>query len=117
MRLFEGTPFDIPPQCTHCGLLERECKCPPKVKARIAPNQQTASVSLEKRKKGKTVTVVTGLTAVANDLPDLLSKLKNACGAGGTANQDTIEVQGDHVFRIRSLLAEIGYRVQGGRQG
>ena len=79
----------------------------------IPPNKQTAKLAVEKRKKGKVVTVVRGLTAEANDFPALLARLKNACGAGGTLDGESLEVQGDHLERLRKLLGEIGYKVRG----
>jgi translation initiation factor 1 len=112
MRLFEGTPFDIPPKCDHCGLLEKDCKCPPEVKSRIEPRLQTAHLRIEKRKKGKSVTVISGLAAVANDFPSLVTNLKNLCGAGGTIVGDTVEIQGEHLAKIRDHLLKIGYRVK-----
>lgn len=113
MRLFEGTQFDIPPRCERCEKLESECQCPPlpdPPPARVPPSKQTAKIQKEKRKKGKVVTVIRGLDE--HDLPDLLVKLKNACGAGGTIKEVTIEIQGDHDERIAKLLTEIGYRVK-----
>jgi translation initiation factor 1 len=112
MRLFEGTPFDIPPKCDLCGRLDSECTCSAKMKARVAPEKQIATLRLEKRKEGKIVTVICGLTDVANDLPDVLTKLKNACGAGGTIEGDLLEIQGDHLRRIREQLTQMGYRVK-----
>ncbi|MFO0817707.1 MAG: translation initiation factor [Pirellulales bacterium] len=114
MRLFEGTPWDRPPLCDRCGELESACKCPPLPEPqapRKPPEKQRARVQVEKRAKGKLVTVVRGLAAEDNDLPALLTQLKSACGAGGTVKDDTIEVQGDHRNRINDLLAQIGYRV------
>ena len=114
MRLFEGTQFDRPPKCDRCGELESDCRCPPAAPpppVRIAPEKQTAKVTVEKRKKGKQVTVVRGLSAVGNDLPELLTRLKTICGAGGTVKDDTLEIQGNHVERIRRALQEIGYRI------
>ncbi len=58
------------------------------------------------------MTVVRGLAAAENDLPALLTQLKNHCGAGGTINDEQIEIQGDHLNRIRQALTEIGYRVK-----
>ena len=113
MRLFAGTPFDIPPKCDRCGALEPDCKCPPLPAGRLPPSQQTAKLSIEKRKKGKVVTVVRGLSEHANDLPTLLSQLKSQCGAGGTIQEDCLEIQGDHTERIRTVLSELGYRVKG----
>ena len=112
MRLFAGTPFDRPPTCEQCGKLEADCTCPKKPAAWILPEKQTARLTVEKRKKGKVVTVIRGLAAEANDLPALLSRLKTHCGAGGTLDGDLVEIQGDHLERIGALLAEIGYRVR-----
>src|SRR5688572_7897481 len=103
-RLFAGTPFDRPPRCERCGALETECQCPPGSPPRLAPESQTACVAIEKRKKGKKVTLVRGLSAEGNDLPALLTHLKNACGAGGTLQSGTLEIQGDHRQRIADLL-------------
>jgi translation initiation factor 1 len=112
MRLFEGTPFDIPPKCDRCSKLMSECTCTAAERARVAPEKQIASLRMEKRQKGKVVTVVRGLTAIANDLPALLKTLKNTCGAGGTVDDDTIELQGDHLIKIRTQLEKLGYRVK-----
>ena len=116
MRLFAGTPFDIPPRCERCGKLEAECHCPPpapRAAPHIPPEKQTARLSVEKRKKGKVVTVVRGLAADENDLPSLLSQLKSQCGAGGAIQEDCFEIQGEHLERIRAALQRIGYRVKG----
>ena len=113
MRLFAGTPFDRPPTCDRCGLVEADCKCPPLTPAPIPPEQQTARLAVEKRRKGKVVTVIRGLPAAGNDLAALLTRLKSQCGAGGTIDGDNLEIQGEHIDRIRSLLTEIGYRVRG----
>lgn len=113
MRLFEGTQWDRPPRCERCGELVESCACPPPPKKLTAPNKQTARLTMEKRKKGKLVTVVRGLPVEENDLPALLAKLKAACGAGGTLKNELLEIQGDHLARVRDLLAEAGYRVRG----
>lgn len=81
-------------------------------KTLIPPQKQTARLSVEKRRKGKLVTLVRGLPADGNDLPALLSRFKTTCGAGGTLDGETIEIQGDHRERLRTLLEEAGYRVR-----
>ena len=50
------------------------------------------------------MTVIRGLAAADNDLPVLLTQLKNACGAGGTIDGDLIEIQGDQIDRIQKAL-------------
>ncbi len=108
-RLFAGTPFDRPPRCERCGELESECQCAPEP-PRKPPEKQTARIQVERRKKGKQVTVVRGLSAVDNDLEQLLTQLKTACGAGGTVKGETLEIQGDHIARVRAHLTSLGYR-------
>ncbi|MEX0715298.1 MAG: translation initiation factor [Planctomycetaceae bacterium] len=116
MRLFEGTPFDRPPRCERCGELEAACVCPPPEPVRVPPEKQTARVAVVKRKKGKLVTVVRGLAAADNDLPALLTRLKDICGAGGALKDDALEIQGDQSARVNEALAAIGYRIAGPRR-
>ena len=112
MRLFEGTPFDIPPRCDRCNALEAECDCEPLPTPSIAPEKQTVRIAVEKRKRGKMVTVVRGLADDPPQLADLLSTLKSKCGGGGTIRDGAIEIQGSHVDRLTDLLSEIGYRIR-----
>jgi translation initiation factor 1 len=112
MRLFAGTKYDQPPRCDRCGKLEAECVCSPPASRRLSPASQVARLSLEKRKKGKLVTVIRGLSADGNDLSGLLSRLKSQCGAGGTVQEESLEIQGDHIERISTALRELGYRVK-----
>ncbi len=112
MRLFEGTPWDRPPRCERCGELESECQCPAPAAPRVPPEKQTAKIAVEKRKKGKVVTAIRGLSAHDNDLPALLTELKTACGAGGAVKEDVLEIQGAHADRVRQLLTAKGYRVK-----
>jgi translation initiation factor 1 len=113
-RLFAGTPFDRPPTCDRCGKLESECACPPVVvePVRLAPETQTARLKLEKRPKGKVVTVVGGLDPEGNDLETLAATLKGKCGTGGTVKDGSIELQGDHLAAAESALLGIGYKVR-----
>ena len=115
MRLLEGTSWDRPPRCERCDRLETECTCPPLAppSTLIPPKQQTARLSTEKRKKGKLVTVVRGLSATGNDLSALLSKLKTTIGAGGTMEGEELEIQGEHLVRVRQVLEQLGYKVKG----
>ena len=70
-------------------------------------------VSREKQGRGgKTVTVVRGLVLDAAVLTTTAKQLRAACGAGGTAKDGVIEVQGDHVERVMAWLAQAGHRVR-----
>lgn len=46
-------------------------------------------------------------------IDELGRKLRSACGCGGTTKQRTIEIQGNQVDRIRSVLEQEGFRVAG----
>jgi len=111
-RLFAGTPWDRPPTCERCGKPEPECNCPPPVvdPVRLPPETQTARVRLEKRAKGKLVTVVANLDPEGNDLAGLAAQLKSRCGAGGTVKDGLIELQGDHLTAVETALQALGYK-------
>jgi translation initiation factor 1 len=67
---------------------------------------------LEKRAKGKTVTVIASLDPDGNDLPALAARLKASCGTGGTVKDGWIELQGDHLQAAEKALQEIGYKTK-----
>ena len=100
-----------------CGLLESECACPATAPhaQRLAPAEQTALLSTERRAKGKMVTVIGGLSPIDNDLSELAARLKSVCGAGGTVKDGQIEVQGDHLRAAERALQAIGYKTKARR--
>ena len=113
MRLFAGTPFDIPPTCDRCNALASECQCAPEPESQplIPPHKQRARVAVENRKRGKRMTVIRGLDNNSAQLADLLTQLKNHCGGGGTIRDGNLEIQGSHLERVSTALLELGYRV------
>ncbi len=113
-RLFAGTQWDRPPVCDRCGKLESDCACPKGVKepVRLAPESQTARLAVEKRPRGKLVTIVSDLPPDGNDLADLASRLKAACGAGGTLKDGRIEIQGDRRDAAERALQKLGYQTK-----
>jgi len=58
------------------------------------------------------VTVVRGLDLEAGPLAALGKRLRAACGAGGTAKEGVLEIQGDHCARVIDLLREEGRTVK-----
>jgi translation initiation factor 1 len=56
-------------------------------------------------------TVVWGLSPDETDLRELMSTLKSVCGSGGSVQGDQIELQGEHVDRVKEQLRKMGYRV------
>jgi len=113
MGLLSGTIFDRPPHCDRCEKPESECTCPPLEPVRKPPAKQSVRIGVEKRKHGRMMTVIRDLNPADNDLPALLTRLKNTCGAGGSITEGNLEIQGSHLERIRTELTKIGYRVKG----
>lgn len=62
-----------------------------------------------KGRGGKAVTLVRGLPLEPEALAQLGKQLRTACGAGGTAKDGVIEVQGDHADRVTELLRAQGF--------
>lgn len=78
-----------------------------------APVDQGAAVRVSRESKGrggKTVTLVRGLPLDEAALAALGKRLRAACGAGGTARDGILEIQGDHAERVLALLKEAGWR-------
>lgn len=77
------------------------------------PNQQTVRVQVSRKGRGgKTVTVITGFQHTPDSLAALAKQLKAQCGTGGTAKEDTIEIQGDHAQKLVELLVAKGYQAK-----
>ncbi len=61
-------------------------------------------------RKGKGVTVITGLPLTGAALEDLATRLKRRCGSGGTiTDSGAIEIQGDHRDTLVAELERLGY--------
>ena len=72
--------------------------------------QQKLRVKLDtKQRAGKVVTIVDGFTGTTSDLEELGKKLKTKCGAGGSAKDGFILVQGDYKDKVITWLREWGY--------
>jgi translation initiation factor 1 len=79
----------------------------------IEPSKQRIRVTLDrKRRAGKTITVASGFEHTPESLARLAATLKKKCGAGGTAKEGEIEIQGDHAKRVAEELAKLGYAVR-----
>lgn len=93
--------------CPGCHKPLRKCKCR-LVQDNGNPRQVVdppIRISREsKGRKGKGVTLISGLEMNEADLKSLAKKLKALCGSGGTVKNATIEVQGDHRDQIKLEL-------------
>lgn len=111
--LFAGTSLERPVTCERCGKALLACTCPRGSDGKVLlPKDQPARVRREKR-RGKLVTVISGLDPKATDLHALLKSLKTTLGAGGTVADGEVEVQGDHRDKVIAVLVRMGYPAKG----
>ena len=98
--------------CPACGKPVGECAC--RQERKVVPvGDGIVRVGREtKGRKGKGVTVITGLPLDESGLQELATDLKRRWGAGGTVKGTTIEIQGDHRDLLVAELIQRGYTVK-----
>jgi translation initiation factor 1 len=77
-------------------------------KAAPTPDGTRIRIRLDRRASGRLVTVVSGLPGLPADIAALARTLKTACGAGGTVDGHTLELQGDQREKVEAALAARG---------
>jgi translation initiation factor 1 len=100
--------------CPECARPISECRCRRSKPAQAAPGvgkgDGIVRVGREtKGRKGKGVTVVSGLPLAGAALEELATRLKKRCGSGGTVHEGVIEIQGDHRDTLVAELEKLGH--------
>jgi len=104
--------------CPECARPLTDCRCRRSQTARpVAPaacrGDDVVRVGREtKGRKGKGVTVITGVPLAGDALEALATQLKKRCGSGGTVDGSAIEIQGDHRALLVEELGKLGYTVR-----
>lgn len=88
--------------CPRCGLPEELCVCD-----EMTREGQRIRVRSDKRRYGKVVTLVDGFKDV--DVHKIAKELKRRLACGGTSKNDKIELQGDHVRKVKDVLTNMGF--------
>ncbi|MBT1443286.1 stress response translation initiation inhibitor YciH [Shewanella sp. JM162201] len=85
----------------------------PKAEAEVPKGDGIVRIHRDsKGRKGKGVSIISGLGLDSAALKELAQKLKKQCGCGGTVKDFDIEVQTDNREQLKSLLEKQGFTVK-----
>ncbi len=97
--------------CSDCGQPQTACRCVKQ--SSLKKGDGFVRVQREtKGRKGKGVTLITGLYLEPQQLKALAKELKKRCGTGGTVKDGVIEIQGDQRDLLLDLLRQRGLKVK-----
>lgn len=103
---------EIGTTCPKCGWRLKDCRCNKKPES-ITKGDGIVRIQREtKGRKGKGVTLISGIPLAAGELKVLAKTLKQKCGTGGTIKNGVIEIQGDHRDLLLGLLQDKGWQVK-----
>ncbi len=100
---------EIGANCPACGKVLKNCICKQKTSkgdGRIRVERQT------KGRKGKGVSLISGLPLVEKELKIIAKELKQRCGCGGTVKNGIIEIQTDQRDLLIAELEKRGYQAR-----
>ena len=89
--------------CPTCGLPKQACVC-----NEIAKSAQHIKVTIVKRRYGKISTIVSGFEK-SIDIKSIAKTLKNELACGGTNKGNEIELQGNHLKKVKPILVKLGF--------
>ena len=101
--------------CPECNKPVASCICVKKQPAVHLNPKNDGIVRLmreTKGRKGKGVTLITGLPLDTAELKKLSKTLKQKCGSGGSIKNGIIEIQGDHRDVLEKEIRSLGYKVK-----
>lgn len=101
--------------CPICEKYFEHCSCKQVRQQSTPPTKSDGIVRVgreTKGRKGKGVSLVTGVPLDGEALKKLAKELKQKCGTGGTVKDGVIEIQGDHRDMLIELLQARGWTVK-----
>lgn len=90
--------------CEKCGLPKDICVC-----EELAKGKQRITIKTVERRFGKKMTVVEGINSKDVDMKELTKKLKSKLACGGTLKNGRIELQGNHIMKVKEELIRLGF--------
>lgn len=90
--------------CPICGLNKDLCVCDV-----IAKEKQKIRVRIEERRYGKKITIVECSDSKESELKEIAKTLKTHLACGGTIKDGLIELQGDHIKKVKEELIKLGF--------
>ena len=99
-------------RCPNCLRPVRECVCRKGAPGKAASDGVVRISRETQGRKGKGVTVISGLGLPAAELESLATELKKRCGSGGSVENGRIEIQGDHRDRLVEELTRRGWKAK-----
>ena len=98
--------------CPKCKEPNAGCACS-KSAATLPSGDGVVRVGREtKGRKGKGMTLISGVPLPTDELKKLAKELKQKCGTGGTLKDGVIEIQGDHRDALIEMLKARGWMVK-----
>ena len=101
--------------CSECGKPVEQCQCK-NSRDQVLGDGKVRILRETKGRKGKGVTLITGLPLNEKELKALAKELKQRCSTGGAVKDGCIEIQGDQRKLLQELLNKKGYaaKISGG---
>jgi translation initiation factor 1 len=99
-------------RCPNCLRAVRECVCKKGTPGKAAADGVVRVSRETQGRKGKGVTVISGLGLSADQLDTLATELKKRCGSGGGVENGRIEIQGDHRDKLVQELTQRGFKAK-----
>ena len=98
--------------CPSCGKQSANYKCKKKKNNTPKGDGKVRVERSTKGRKGKGVSLISGLPLEGAELKGLAKKLKQKCGTGGTVKNGVVEIQGDQRDIFVEELNKLGYKAK-----
>jgi len=97
--------------CPKCNQPQAHCRCKNHQQALVSNG--VVRISYEKKgRKGKGVTLISGIPLTEKELKNFAKQLKKRCGSGGSIKEGVLEIQGDQRDTVIPILQSQSWNVK-----